>query len=475
MKASRLIELLAFVLCSSLAFAGCGDDDDNDTADDDAGDDDTLDDDTTDDDTGDDDAADDDTGTETPSLRVGFARVDITPEISVMMAGYGMSVFSENLCRWSTGKHDPLYVSAIAVEDPNGEPLVFMVFDLVGVITNEIVRIQQGLADALGIEANRVVVAATHNHHGPDMIGLWGVIFPPQTGRIDAVVEQVVAGGIQAGLEAWEARVPATLEFAIGSEPAYHFNNVFLDPDRLVDDTMTVLAAYDENGAILGSLMNWSSHVTMMGADNTLLSADFPGAYYRSMDESLGGTHLFVNGAIGASIQPLAVEDPWLKWLFGNATWDDVDDLGEALAVDAQALLAQATPILDPELRFVESREVQAKVENVLFSLASTVNLIPREVPPFGNYGTTYMTTFALGPVTFGTVPGEYVPNYAFTLREIMGGEAQFIVGLGMDWIGYAVTPDQFVKLAYIYERLLCPSRDAGEELLAVYRDIYGK
>ena len=54
-----------------------------------------------------------------------------------------------------------------------------------------------------------------------------------------------------------------------------------------------------------------------------------------------------------------------------------------------------------------------------------------------------------------------------------MGGEAQMIMGLGMDWIGYAITPEQYDDPAYLYERALCPSRQAGEELMAVYREIW--
>ena len=109
----------------------------------------------------------------------------------------------------------------------------------------------------------------------------------------------------------------------------------------------------------------------------------------------------------------------------------------------------------------------------MLFGLAAEVGLIPREVPPVGQYGQTYMTTFAIGPVTFGTMPGEYGPDYSFALREIMGGDAQVLIGLGMDWVGYAILPEQYQSLPYLYERFLCPSRWAGEELMTTYQEIW--
>ncbi|MFC1889183.1 neutral/alkaline non-lysosomal ceramidase N-terminal domain-containing protein [Thermodesulfobacteriota bacterium] len=416
----------------------------------------------------------DDCGDGVDAFKAGFAVVDITPGVDVRLAGYGSAFISDSFCRWSTGVHDPLYAHAVAFDDRlDGKALILIVLDNVGTITNEVKEIQAGVAGALGLAEESIVVSATHTHHGPDTIGLWGVIIPPITGRQEDVIDMMVAGAIEAGIDAWNARVPARLEYAVGEEPRFHFNKITGDPDATIDSTMTVLAAYDRGGRLIGSLMNWAAHPTLLADSNTLISADYPGAYYKHMGEALDGIHMFVNGAIGASIQVLAVENGWWKWLFSSAGWEDWDDFGIALTEDVTALMANAVPIDEPSIGLLESREVQAKVENLMFWLAATIGLIPREVPPVGEYGTTFMTTFAIGPVTFGTVPGEYVPDYSFNLREVMGGQAQFVIGLGMDWIGYAITPDQYQKPQYLYERFLCPSSMAGEELLDVYREIW--
>jgi len=408
------------------------------------------------------------------AFNVGFARIDITPEVDVMLAGYDVGFFSYDNCRWSTGVHDPLYAHAVAFDDPlDGKAVILVVLDNVGTITNEIVEIQVGIAGALGIAEESVVVSSTHTHHGPDTIGLWGVVIPPMTGRQEDVIDRMVAGAIRAGIEAWEARVPARLEYAVGEESRYHFNKIFGDPDRTIDSTLTLVAAYDRKDRLLGSVLNWAAHPTLLAGGNTLISSDYPGAYYKHMDEALDGIHMFVNGAVGASIQALAVEAGRLKWLFGSATWEDWDDFGIALMTDALGIMEEAVPIEDPTIRLLESREVSVIVENYVFWLAAVVKLIPREVPPVGDYGTTFMTTFAIGPVTFGTIPGEYVPDYSFAIRDVMGGEAQVIIGLGMDWIGYAITPEQYGKPAYLYETFLCGSRWAGEELMTVYHEVW--
>jgi len=242
----------------------------------------------------------------------------------------------------------------------------------------------------------------------------------------------------------------------------------------MIDSTMTVVTAHDLQGRTLGSLMNWAAHPTLMPEGNTLISSDYTGAYCRHMRESLGGEHLFVNGAIGASVQALAPEDGWLKWTLGTATWTDVDQMGRLLADDAIALMAEGTPVEDPGIRLLETGEVHAIMENAFFSLFGQMGLIPRTVPSAGEYATTYATTFAIGPLTFGTMPGEFVPNYSFRMREIMGGDAQVIIGLGMDWIGYAITPEQYANPSYLYEKFFCPGGTVGEELMLFYEGIWG-
>ncbi len=97
------------------------------------------------------------------ALRVGFAERDITPDISrpVYIAGYG-----EN--RVATGVHDPLHARAVVLAD--GERKIALVcVDVVGLQLPEVRRVREKLTDF-----HYVMVSSTHNHEGPDVIGIWG-------------------------------------------------------------------------------------------------------------------------------------------------------------------------------------------------------------------------------------------------------------------------------------------------------------
>ena len=400
-------------------------------------------------------------------MRVGFAQKDVTPIVPVKMAGYGAFFISESSCRWSTGVHDPLFAQAAAFHAPDGPAsLILIVVDAIGLLADDVAVIQREVASRTGLQEESVVVACTHTHHGPDTIGLWGVLIPPISGRQQEVMDRMLSGAIQAGIEAWNVRVPATLTYAAGLEAGLHENIIFEDPNRTIDDTLTLLAAYDREGGLLGSLMNWACHPTVMGEESTLVTSDFAGAYYRIMAEELGGVHLYINGTLGAMIQPVN------RWSPPDA-WEEVDAVGRGLAEDVMNLLADARPVRDPSISFLETQNVPVKLENPVFVLAACLGLIDRDMPALGEYANTSMIAFTLGPLTFGTMPGEYVSDYSVVLREIMGGEAQFLIGLGMDWIGYALTPEQHGNSAYAYERSLCAGPDVGEALAEAYRQVW--
>ena len=398
------------------------------------------------------------------TILTGFARVDVTPSVPVKLAGYGSFFFAESACRWSTGVHDPLFAHAVAFEDREGHtPIVLVLLDAIGLMRADVAVVTEGIASRVGIPERSVVVACTHTHHAPDTVGLWGVIVPPISGRQEDVIEQTLAGAVRAGVEAWEARVPATLAWAVGEEAGLHENIIVEDPERTVDNTLTVLAAYDAGGRLLGTLMNWACHPTVMGQANTLVTSDFAGAYYRILGEELGGVHLYANGTIGAMIQPVN------RWSPPGA-WHEVDAVGRRLANDVLALLPVTEPIRAPSIHAFATGAAPVRLENPLFPLAVSLGLIVRDLPALGEETPVPLTIFSVGPVAFGTLPGEYVCDYSPPLRGILGGDAQILVGLAMDWIGYALTPRQTGMDAYAYERALCAGPGAGDALITAYR-----
>ena len=106
-------------------------------------------------------------------LLVALGEVDITPDVNaapVWIAGYGQN-------RQATGVHDPLLARAVVLRHGD-QKIALAAVDLVGLQYPQVQQIRARLDDF-----TYVIVSSTHNHEGPDTIGLWGP--NPLTGGVD--------------------------------------------------------------------------------------------------------------------------------------------------------------------------------------------------------------------------------------------------------------------------------------------------
>src|SRR5580698_7153856 len=97
-------------------------------------------------------------------LTVGFADVDVTPEIGkkpVYLAGFGQN-------RKATKVHDAISARAVVLADGSTK-IALVSVDVVGLFHPTIERLREKLPGF-----KYVLVSATHNHEGPDTLGLWG-------------------------------------------------------------------------------------------------------------------------------------------------------------------------------------------------------------------------------------------------------------------------------------------------------------
>src|SRR5438477_4214110 len=97
--------------------------------------------------------------TQSDSLRIGAAEIDITPPIGHRMAGY----FDERL---STGVHDPLKAKAIVMKQRD-ETIALVYCDLVGVSLHVTTNARVIASDKTGTPVSHIVISASHSHTGP--------------------------------------------------------------------------------------------------------------------------------------------------------------------------------------------------------------------------------------------------------------------------------------------------------------------
>jgi hypothetical protein len=400
-------------------------------------------------------------------LRAGFGRRVINPDMSkpVYVAG-----FAHN--RVATKIHDDLKAVAAVIDD--GEHRIGLVaLDAIGFFHDEVLAVRRSLPSSARLDY--VIVASTHNHSAPDLMGIWG----PSDFRsgIDPDYRRaVVAGATGALLDAVEALTPASVSFV----------EVPLAPEGLVADsrdpqvfdaTMRLMVFTAPDGKTVGSIVNWANHPETPWADNTELTADFPG-YLRDALESgvtvdgrqveagLGGIHVYVNGAIGGLMTTnpaTTVVDPYTQRSFATPSHDKTQALGRRLAQAALGAIrgGTAVPQTEPRLAFA-ARTIELKIDNTLFRLAAALGLFGRGQPRL-NTIRSEVAVVTFGDASLACVPGELYPEIANggierpqgadfdigpvevpSLRELMPGRVKFLVGLANDEIGYIIPKSEW-------------------------------
>src|SRR5690606_11080339 len=70
------------------------------------------------------------------------------------------------------GAGDGLWARAITLRQGEST-LALVAIDTVGYFNTDVLAVREMLADA-GLEVDYLIIHATHNHEGPDTMGLWG-------------------------------------------------------------------------------------------------------------------------------------------------------------------------------------------------------------------------------------------------------------------------------------------------------------
>ena len=102
-------------------------------------------------------------------LRVGFARVNINPDLSNPAEPVYLAGFSQN--RIATAIHDDLRAVACVIDDGKTR-LALVSLDAIGFFHDDVIAVRRQLAAELKLDY--VMVCSTHNHSTPDLMGLWG-------------------------------------------------------------------------------------------------------------------------------------------------------------------------------------------------------------------------------------------------------------------------------------------------------------
>jgi hypothetical protein len=413
-------------------------------------------------------------------LLAGFAEADITPKISedkpVFIAGYGMN-------RRATGVHDPLVARCVVLA--SGQQRIALVsVDLVGLQYPQVRAIRARLPHLA-----YVMVSSTHNHEGPDVIGIWGRN-PFHRGVDEAYLDLVVERVVQAVQQAESHLAPVTAAFGTAEDETL----VGDSRKPIVKDGVIRVVRFTQNDTskTAGLLVVWSSHPESLGSKNTLLTADFPWATVAALRERHSCPVVYLSGAVGGLMAPPdgRIHDAAGKELL-EGDFEYARRYGEEVAALADKAIAAAEPIeLTPLV--ISAKRIAVPVDNSLYRAARAMGVLKRDgVPWTGNFEDvgkpsapeapeklaaveSEVAYLRLGELHVACIPGEIYPELVYgkfqdppepnadfpdaplepSVASLMPGKRWLLIGLANDELGYIIPKRQWDQRSpYAYGR----------------------
>jgi hypothetical protein len=405
------------------------------------------------------------------SLRVGFGRVKINPDLSDPNRPVWMAGFSQH--RAATAIHDDLWAVAIALDDGHSR-LGVVALDAIGFFHDDVIAVRRRIAP--GLKLDYTIVCSTHNHSTPDLMGLWGPDYL-HTGVDPRYRQQVIDSAARAVAVAVSNLQPARVAF----------HEIPTEPDDLVADTRKPIVFDSDirvmhftnptNGSTLGTLVGWGNHPETVWSKNTRITADFPG-YLRDalengvhhdgalLEAGVGGVHVFVNGAVGGLMTThpsITVEDPYLKQKFKDPSDAKTLAVGRQLASRILPRLEDtnsASTIHAPIA--IRARTLELPLDNNGFLLAPVLGLINRGHSHWKKLRTE-VAVITMGDASIACIPGEIYPEIVNggiekaeggdfpvepvevpPIRKFMPGKVKFVFGLANDEIGYIIPKSEW-------------------------------
>jgi hypothetical protein len=404
-------------------------------------------------------------------LSVGFGETDVTPMLGkdpVYMAGFGQNRIAKKI-------HDPIMARAVVLDDGTSK-IAFVSVDVVGLFITSVERIRTQLP---GFQY--ILVSATHNHEGPDTLGLWGK--NPLTSGVDPDYLKKVEDGCVAAVKAAEtSRKPAVARIGVAAAP------------DLIHDSRLPILKHDELVALdfrdpktdarLGLLVQWNCHPEILDSKNTEITADFLHYTVKHVRDTFKCPVAYFTGTVGGLMTNLHVplkDDAGIE--LKDGTFEKSQKYGTLVGKVAEKAVNESKPLTLTPFD-IRTRPILIPVENNLYRIAGQLGTLNRPMFEYSGNPTPKEFTAAkdlakpiavktevgylkLGELEVAVIPGEIYPELVFGkvqdpvdpgadfpnapvepgIYPQMMGKHRMLIGLGNDELGYIIPKRQWDEL----------------------------
>ncbi|MEX2232870.1 MAG: neutral/alkaline non-lysosomal ceramidase N-terminal domain-containing protein [Cyclobacteriaceae bacterium] len=242
------------------------------------------------------------------TMEIGVARVDITPEGPIRLAGYAMRTKLE-----AEGVIHRLGAKALAFGTDAQGPSVFITVDLVGIPGHVTTKLAEQLSKKIGMDPAQLAISSSHTHGGPEVGNLLNILqYRGETfsdsllaldemAHISQYVDQLAQKLEEVTLAAIKDRKPALLAWGQGQVSFARNRRTQGGP---VDPTLPLLRVTDPQGNLRAVLVNYACHGTTLEGNVNKIHNDWIGEAQKFIEANHPGVTAMIAIGCGADANP---------------------------------------------------------------------------------------------------------------------------------------------------------------------------
>lgn len=280
-------------------------------------------------------------------MKFSFIKDKITPPFPMFQGGYAARTHK------SEGVHDDPYATVVIIQA--NKTVIFIALDLLYGDRNFANGIKKAIYEKYGIKGEDIIINYSHTHSVVRVIGeedeskyngAWNKD-KKDTEYFEKIeyyhiiknkIINMIGKGLQNLIEGEAYICKGSSKFGVSRR--YPWNGgVLFKPyfnEDAIDKDLFLIKFIDKDGKIRGLIYNYACHATVLGADNYLISADYPGVVRKYLESRYPGMiPVFLQGCC-ADINPYIAAD---GDGFKGCSFEELEIAGKQLAAEIQMLI----------------------------------------------------------------------------------------------------------------------------------------
>ncbi|MCM8818224.1 MAG: neutral/alkaline non-lysosomal ceramidase N-terminal domain-containing protein [Candidatus Omnitrophica bacterium] len=255
------------------------------------------------------------------NYKIGAGKIDITPPVGYLLFGHSDRKYP------SKKIHDPLYLKCLSISN-NKNRIFIITSDLIGFTPEFSNSLKKEIYEKLKIKPSNILLTASHTHTGPS-IGANSI--PDYISLLKKKIIGLLIHCINDEEEGIIKFGKGKVNIGIVNRRKKTEDGVKMLPnfDGPIDEELSVIKIERKDKSTKAIFFNYSCHPTVLSTNIYEISADYPGAAQREIENFYKGSiAMFTNGCCG-DVRPAIIDEETGK--FKGGSFEDIERMGKIL------------------------------------------------------------------------------------------------------------------------------------------------